>query len=68
MKKLINDPADVVAEALVGIEASPPRYVSTMPTASSIAETRPSPARSVWSRAVVRARAVARWVRRAGHA
>ena len=36
MKKLINDPNDVVAEALIGIEAARLRYASTMPTASFI--------------------------------
>ena len=53
MKKLINDPNDVVAEALLGIEAARPRCASTTPTALSIAATHRSRARSGWCRAAV---------------
>ena len=46
MKKLINEPADVVAEALLGSRPPTPTCGSTTSTGSSTGPTRPSPARS----------------------
>ena len=68
MKKLINDSADIVAEALVGIEASTTRGTRRPCQPHRLSPRRAQAGKVGWSRAVVPARAVARWVRRAGHA
>ena len=69
MKKLINDPADVVTEALRGIAAAhPDRFGSTTRTRSSTAATRQSRQGRADLRRRLRARAAARRLRRARHA
>jgi len=45
MKKLINEPADVISEALRGMAIAHPNYESTRPTGSSTAATRRYPGR-----------------------